>query len=106
VGPLFRLSPQRVEIEAPCPLVWEMITSVGRGQIPGSRNTARLVERKSDNVLIAEFVTHSGDKVYTTLEEMTTPAALIPARPDHISPPERPPALRMGGDKTEGHGRP
>lgn len=71
MGPLFQLSPQRLEIDAPCPLVWEMITSVGRGQIPGSKNKAHLVERKSEHVLIAEFVTHSGKKVYTTLEEVT-----------------------------------
>ena len=71
MGPLFQLSPQRLEIDAPCPLVWEMITSVGRGQVPGSKNKAHLVERKSEHVLIAEFVTHSSKKVYTTLEEMT-----------------------------------
>ncbi|HET9494620.1 MAG TPA: hypothetical protein VFR15_10345 [Chloroflexia bacterium] len=48
-----------------------MVTSVGRGQIPGSRNKARLVERKSEHVLLVEFVTHSGNTVYNTLEEMT-----------------------------------
>lgn len=69
--PRFRLTSQSIEIEATLPLVWEMITSVGRGQLPGSKNTARLVERKSEHVLIVEFVTRSADKVYTTLEEMT-----------------------------------
>ncbi len=69
--PRFRLTSQRIEIDAACPLVWEMITSVGRGQLPGSKNTACLVERKSENRLIVEFVTYSPDKVYTTLEEMT-----------------------------------
>lgn len=75
--PRFQLTPQRVEIEAACPLVWEMITGVGRGQLPGSKNTARLVERKSSNLLLVEFVTHSPDKSYTTLEEM------------HLYPPNR-----------------
>ncbi len=69
--PLFNLTPRRILIEAPHMLVWEMITAVGQGQLPGSESTARLVERKSDTVLIAEFVTRSGDKTYTTLEEMT-----------------------------------
>src|SRR3954454_21544073 len=69
--PRFKLTPQNLLINAPRPLVWEMITSVGRGQLPGSKNTARLVERRSDDVLIVEFVTYSGGKTYTTLEEMT-----------------------------------
>lgn len=70
LAPRFRLTPQCISIDAPCPLVWELITSVGRGQLPGSKNRANLVERKGDNVLIVEFITQAGSKTYTTLEEM------------------------------------
>ncbi len=68
--PLFKLTRQNLLIAAPQALVWELITYVGRGQIPGSKNRANLVERKSDRLLVAEFITHTDKKTYTTLEEM------------------------------------
>lgn len=67
----FQLTPQRLHIHAPLPLIWQILASTGRGQLPRSKNTARLIERKSDNILIVEFSTHSPKKTYTTLEEMT-----------------------------------
>ncbi|MDQ6693584.1 MAG: hypothetical protein M3014_04075 [Chloroflexota bacterium] len=66
--------------------MWEIISSAGRGRLPNSKNSARLVRRKSDKVLVVEFTTYSGDKSYVTLEEMTLyPPDVITYR--HLSGP-------------------
>ena len=64
------LARQVVHIEAPRELVFQMLSAIGKGSLPGSEGeSSRVVERQGDTI-IAEFFSRSGKRVYRTLEEV------------------------------------
>ncbi|MFQ5934600.1 MAG: type II toxin-antitoxin system RatA family toxin [Dehalococcoidia bacterium] len=67
---VIKLSPQCVSIKAHRELVYQMVTAIGRGRLPGSNMSSRLISRNG-NTLIAEFYTRVGPVTVTTLEELT-----------------------------------
>ncbi len=64
-------TPQEILIQAPPPLVWEMLAATGHGRLPGSPNRARVVEQRSDQAALIEFISPNNGKLLTTLEEVT-----------------------------------
>ena len=64
------LIPRELYIDAHPMIVWEILRSVGKGQLPGSRNRAKLLEDRGDTLLV-EFISVDGSKEYSTQEEVT-----------------------------------
>ena len=64
------LTPRELYIDAHPMILWELLRAAGRGQLPGSRNRARLVEDRGDSALV-EFISVAGNDEYVTLEELT-----------------------------------
>ena len=65
------LHPHTTVINAPRELVYQMMSSFGRGKLKGDNNeSSRVVSRDGDKV-IAEFRTSTGRRTHTTLEEVT-----------------------------------
>ena len=75
-GPI-RLKTHRVLINAPREMVFQKMTSYGRGQLKGDGNESSRVISRDGDTIIAEFTTKAGPITYTTLEEIT------------LEPPER-----------------
>jgi ribosome-associated toxin RatA of RatAB toxin-antitoxin module len=64
------LIPQTLVIKAHRDLVFQMMSTIGKGKLPVSAAmTSRLISRNGDTI-IAEFYTREGRKTYTTLEEI------------------------------------
>ena len=65
-----KLAQQKVTINAPRELVFQLMSAIGKGTLPGgSGERSKVLERDGDT-LIAEFFTPSGKKVYRTVEEV------------------------------------
>ena len=63
------LDTQKVIIDAPLELVFQMMSAIGSGRLPGSHERSKVLQRDGDT-LIAEFLTPSGKKTYRTVEEV------------------------------------
>lgn len=71
------LTPRTVPVKAHRELVYQMVSTIGRGKLPGSSTmSSKLISRNGDT-LIAEFYTKVGRLTVTTLEEVK------------LKPPER-----------------
>ena len=72
-----KLKTHKVLIKAPCELVFQKMSSFGRGRLKGDNNESSRVICRDDNHLVAEFKTKAGPFSYTTIEEI------------HLEPPKR-----------------
>ena len=63
------LATQKLIIDAPLELVFQMMSAIGSGRLPGSNERSNVLQREG-NTLIAEFFTPSGNKTYRTVEEV------------------------------------
>lgn len=66
-----KLTPQRLFIKAHKELVFQMVSAIGKGKMPGSSAISSKVISRDGNVIVAEFVTKAGKRTVTTLEEVT-----------------------------------
>ena len=66
-----KLKTHRVLIKAPCEMVFQKMSSFGRGRIQGDNNESSQVISRDGNVIIAEFRTRAGPFTYTTIEQVT-----------------------------------
>ena len=65
-----KLADQVVQIKAPREMVFQMLSAIGKGSLPGAPGEhARVLQRDGDT-LIAEFFTPSGKRIYRTVEEV------------------------------------
>lgn len=63
------LKTQEIFIDAPRELVFQMLSAIGKGSLPGGNDSSRIIER-NENEIIAEFLTPSGSRVYRTVERV------------------------------------
>ncbi len=63
------LKTQEIYIDAPRELVFQMLSAIGKGSLPGTNDSSRVIERDG-NEIIAEFLTPSGSQVYRTVERV------------------------------------
>ena len=65
-----KLDPQRLSISAPREMVFQMLSAIGKGKLPGRQGeSSRVLERDGDTI-IAEFQTRSGGRTYRTVERV------------------------------------
>ena len=65
-----RLSDRKLFINAPREVVFQMLSAIGEGSLPGSQGeSSRVLEREGDTI-IAEFLTTSGKRTYRTVEKV------------------------------------
>ena len=65
-----KLAEQKVRIDAPREMVFQMLSAIGKGSLPGAEGeSSKVVERNGDNI-VAEFVSVSGKRTYRTLEKV------------------------------------
>ena len=64
------LANMKVLIEAPRELVFQMLSAIGKGQLPGGGGESSRVLERDGNVLSAEFNSRSGNRMYRTLERV------------------------------------
>ena len=65
-----KLSDNEVFINAPRELVFQMLSAIGRGSLPGNQGeSSRVLERDGDRI-VAEFLTTSGKRTYRTVEDV------------------------------------
>ena len=65
-----RLADRRLLIAAPRQMVFQMLSAIGKGSLPGSQGeSSRVLEREGDTI-IAEFLTASGKRTYRTVEKV------------------------------------
>ena len=72
-----KLATQKVYIDAPRDMVFQMLSAIGKGSLPGAEGESSRVLERDGNTLIAEFFTRSGKRTYRTVEEV------------QLHPPER-----------------
>ena len=66
-----RLKSHRVLIRPPREMVYQKMTSFGRGRLQGEANeSSRVVSREGEGMIV-EFTTRAGPFTYTTLERVT-----------------------------------
>ena len=68
---IIQLKTQRITIAAPGRMVYEMLTAIGRGALPGAAANSSRVVSQDGNVITAEFFTKVGLVRIRTLEEIT-----------------------------------
>ena len=68
-----RLKTHWVLIKAPCEMVFQKMSSFGRGRIQGDNNESPKVIARDGNVIVAEFRARAGAGpfTYTTIEQVT-----------------------------------
>lgn len=69
-----RLKTHRVRIKAHRELIYQMMSSFGRGQLPGDTNESSEVLSRDGNTLVVKFRTKAGPISYDTVEEITLDA--------------------------------
>ena len=72
-----RLRTHKVTIKAPRELIYQKMSSFGRGRLQGDNNESSRVISRDGNNIVAEFKTRAGLFTYTTTERVT------------LDPPER-----------------
>lgn len=81
-----KLSTHRVRINAPRELVYQMMSSFGRGRLQGDNNESSEVLSRDGDKLVVKFRTKAGPISYDTVEEVTLePTSRISFR--HLSGP-------------------
>ena len=65
-----KLTDLKVPIKAPRELVFQMLSAIGKGTLPGAQGESSRVLRRDGDTIIAEFLTRSGRRVYRTVEEV------------------------------------
>ena len=66
-----QLTNRRITIDAPRPLVFQMLSAFGRGHLPGDEGeSSKVLERDGDRLTV-EFFTLDGKRRYRTVEEVT-----------------------------------
>lgn len=69
-----KLPQLQVHIKADQRLVFQLLSAIGQGQMPGTEGSSKVLEQKGDS-LVAEFITPvktlMGQKRYRTVEEVT-----------------------------------
>ena len=68
---IIQLESHKVRIEAPCEMVFQKMSSFGRGRLVGDNNESSRIISRDDNSLIVEFRTKAGPFTYTTNEQVT-----------------------------------
>ena len=67
---MVKLSDMALHINAPREMVFQMLSSIGKGSLPGVHgDSSRAMERDGDTI-IAEFLTTSGKRIYRTVEKV------------------------------------
>ena len=66
-----QLAQQRITIDAPRPLVFQMLSAFGRGHLPGDEGESSSVLERDGDRLTVEFFTMEGKRRYRTVEEVT-----------------------------------
>ena len=66
-----RLTAHSVHIKAPREMVFQKLSSFGRGRMKGDNSETSRVISRDGNTIVAEFDTKAGPFTYTTLEEVT-----------------------------------
>ena len=69
-----RLKSHAVTINAPRELVYQKMTSFGKGRLQGDNNESSRVISQDGNNLVVEFRTKAGPFSYTTIEQVTLEA--------------------------------
>ena len=69
-----RLSSHRVRIRAPLELVFQMMSSFGRGRVNGEKGESSRVLQRSGDEMTVEFRTRAGGLTITTIERVTLDA--------------------------------
>ena len=65
-----KLEDRKLYANAPRELVFQMLSAIGKGTLPGAQGeSSRVLEREGD-VITAEFLTPSGKRIYRTVEEV------------------------------------
>ena len=66
-----QLTNRHITIDAPRPLVFQMLSAFGRGHLPGDDGeSSKVLERDGDRLTV-EFFTLEGKRRYRTVEEVT-----------------------------------
>ena len=66
-----RLQSHKVVIQAPMAMVYQKMSSFGKGRLQGDNNESSEVISRDGDTLVAEFKTKAGPFSYTTVEEIT-----------------------------------
>ena len=66
-----KLAEQRLQIGASRPMVYEIMSAIGRGVLPGAGGERSRVVSSEGDTIIAEFFTRSGRRTYRTLERVS-----------------------------------
>ena len=66
-----RLAQRRITIDAPRPLVFQLLSAFGRGHLPGDEGVSSSVMERDGNTLTVEFFTMEGKRRYRTVEQIT-----------------------------------
>ena len=65
-----KLRQRSVHIQAPRELVFQMLSAMGSGQMPGAEGESARVLSRDGDTLIVHFVTHAEKRVVNTVEEV------------------------------------
>ena len=65
-----KLADRKVTIDAPRELVFQMLSAIGKGRLPGAEGESSRVLERDGNTIIAEFMTPSGKSIYRTVERV------------------------------------
>ncbi len=65
-----KLTGQSQFIKAPRELVFQMLSSFGKGSLPGAQDESSRILEQVGNSIVAEFMTKSGGRIYRTVEEV------------------------------------
>ena len=65
-----KLAESTAHIKAPRPLVFQMLSAIGKGTMPGNQGGSSKVLERDGDTIIAEFLTPSGKRTYRTVEEV------------------------------------
>ena len=83
-----KLAAQTLYINAPREMVFQMLSAIGKGGLPGSQGESSRVLEQTGDTIIAEFLTKSGKRTYRTVERV------------ELFPPERITFLHLEGPLT------
>ena len=65
-----RLADRKLQIDAPREMVFQMLSAIDNGGLPGAQGESSKVLERRGNTIIAEFLTPSGKRSYRTVEEV------------------------------------
>lgn len=71
VGRIIYLQPLDLQIAAPRHMVFQMLSAIGSGQLPGAPGDSARVLSRDGNTIVAEFHTKAGWRTFVTVEEIT-----------------------------------